>query len=115
MENPNLISVGEKRRESWDGEAMRRKLCEKILSQRLLKDTEIVRMKLEHKTRLNELKLTEEREDRRMRLEEERENKLKLQELVKTRQRDKSADRLKKQELNLTRTEIIDAYLRSRY
>ena len=117
LKSPNP-DVGDKRRESWDGEA-RRELCEDILRERYLEDKEIVRMKLGHEMRLNEMKLEEERENRRLnesrlehemrlnerKLEEERENrKLRLMELEERRRRNERAEQ--EQELNLTMQSI---------
>ena len=103
LENPNP-DVEFRRRESWDGDARRRELCEEILREKYRDDKEMLKMKLEHELRLNEMRLAEERENRRfneMRLEHEM--KLKQMEIEESRRRDELTCRLKEQELEMTK------------
>ena len=85
LESPNP-DVEFRRRESWDGDARRRELCEEILREKYRDDKEMLKMKLEHELRLNEMRLAEERENRR--LEREHEMKLKQMEMEESRRRD---------------------------
>ena len=120
LESPNP-DVEFRRRESWDGDARRRELCEEILREKYRDDKEMLKMKLEHELRLNEMRIAEERENRRFnemrlaeekekrRIEEERENrrldhemKLKQMEIEESRRRDELTCRLKEQELEMT-------------
>ena len=96
LESPNP-DVEFRRRASWDGDARRRELCEEILREKYRDDKEMLKMKLEHELRLNEMRLAEEREKRRS--EEERENrrlehemKLKQMEIEESRRRDEPVD-----------------------
>ena len=73
LESPNP-NVEFRRRESWDGDARRRELCEEILREKYRDDKEMLKMKLEHEIRLNEMRLVEEKEKRRSEEEREREN-----------------------------------------
>ena len=72
LESPNP-DVEFRRRESWDGDARRRELCEEILREKYRDDKEMLKMKLEHELRLNEMRLAEEKEKRRSEEERERE------------------------------------------
>ena len=97
LESPNP-DVEFKRRGSWDGDARRRELCEEILREQYRDDKEMLKMKLEHELRLNEMRLAEERENRRlneMRLVEEKERRRSEEE--REREREREGDSRKKE------------------